>query len=183
MHEKLIFIDNDVLWEGSLNPLSFSNTGEHMERRFSKKVFEEYSRKLRLNELISEYDDGPPACPICSNEVVAREGRDDPYFWRCVKKDCYSRSIDQPPLKGGIITCANCGGEVEYGEWGGKPAWRCIENRHHHQKVARTHLRLPKMREIVPKRKLRELDERFGIPSPKTASTSKICPQEPFLFE
>jgi len=183
MHEKLIFIDNDILWEGSLNPLSFSNTGEHMERRFSKKVFEEYSRKLRLNELISEYDDGPPACPICSNEVVAREGRDDPYFWRCVKKDCYSRSIDQPPLKGGIITCANCGGEVEYGEWGDKPSWRCIENRRHHQPIARSHLRLPKMRVIVPKRTLRDLDKRFGISSPKGSDVSNDRQEDLFLFD
>jgi len=183
MHEKLIFIDSNILWAGSLNPLSYSNTGEHMERRVSREVFDDYARKLRLNELISEYDAGSPTCPICGNEVVAREGPDDPFYWRCIIKGCYTRSIDQPPLKDGIITCANCGGEVEYGEWGGKPAWRCIENRHHHQKVARTHLRLPKMRATVPKRKLRELDERFGVPSPKTASTSKVCPQEPFLFE
>lgn len=153
-----------------------------MERRFSKEVFEEYSRKLRLNELISEYDEGPPACPICSSEVIAREGKDAPFFWRCVVKDCYTRSIDQPPLKGGIIKC-KCGGEVEYGEWGGKPAWRCIENRHHHKKLARTHLRLPKMRSIVPKRKLWELDKHFGISSTKASDISKGNQENPFLFE
>jgi hypothetical protein len=166
MHEKLIFIDSNILWEGSLNPLSFSNTAEHMERRVSQKVFEDYARTLHLNDLIGEYDDGFPTCPICGKEVVACEGRDDPFFWRCVEKDCYTRGVDDPPLQGGIIKCANCAGNVEYGEWGGKPAWRCIENRHHHQKVARTHLRLPNMRSIVPRRKLRELDKLFGISSP-----------------
>jgi hypothetical protein len=35
MHEKLVFVDDDVLWCGSLNPLSFSNTHEVMERRVS----------------------------------------------------------------------------------------------------------------------------------------------------
>lgn len=183
MHEKLIFIDSDILWEGSLNPLSFSNTGEHMERRISQKVFEDYARTLRLNDLITEYDGGPPTCPICGSEVVAREGRDDPYFWCCVRKDCYSRSINQPPLKDGIITCAKCGGEVEYGEWGGKPAWRCIENRHHHQKLARTHLRLPKMRAIVPKRKLRELDKHFGISSPKASDNFEGDQDDSLLFD
>lgn len=183
MHEKLVFIDNDILWEGSLNPLSFSNTGEHMERRCSKKVFEEYSRKLRLNELISEYDDGRPACPICGSEVVAREGRDDPYFWRCVKKDCYSRSIDEPPLKGGIITCRKCGGAVEYGEWGGNPAWRCVENRHHHEKLTPTHLRLPNMRSIIPKKKLRQIDKRLGISSHKASDIPNDGQSDSFLFE
>jgi hypothetical protein len=183
MHEKLIFIDSDILWEGSLNPLSFSNTGEHMERRVSQKVFEDYARTLHLNDLIGEYDDGLPMCPICGSEVMAREGPDDPFFWRCVEKDCYTRSIDQPPLKDGIITCSNCGGTVECGEWGGKPAWRCIENRHHHQKVARTHLQLPKMRAIVPKRKLRELDKHFGISSPKASDMSKGSQEDSFLFK
>ena len=183
MHEKLIFIDSDILWEGSLNPLSFSDTGEHMERRVSQKVFEDYARTLHLNDLIGEYDDGLPICPICGSEVMAREGPDDPFFWRCVQKDCYTRSIDQAPLKDGIITCSKCGGTVECGEWGGKPAWRCIENRHHHQKVARTHLRLPKMRAIVPKSKLRELDKHFGITPPKVSATALISQQDPFLFE
>ena len=165
MHEKLIFIDEDIVWSGSLNPLSFSDTQEVMERRKSRAVFKDYVRTLRLDDLIGAYSDGMPRCPICGREIVATEGKDDPFFWRCVEDGCYSRSIDQPPLKDGVITCSNCGGAVEYGEWGGKPAWRCLENRHHHQRVVRTHLRLPKMRAIIPRQELRELDKRFGITS------------------
>ena len=33
MHEKLVFIDDDILWSGSLNSLSFTDTQEVMERR------------------------------------------------------------------------------------------------------------------------------------------------------
>ncbi|MHC4328317.1 MAG: AAA domain-containing protein, partial [Planctomycetota bacterium] len=157
MHEKLVFIDKDILWEGSLNPLSFSNTREHMERRRNARVFEDYSKTIRLDELLGEYDDGIPTCPICGSEVVACEGRDEPFYWHCVVKDCYSRSIDQPPIRDGIIKCYNCDGPVEIGEWGGKPCWRCTINKRHHQRVARTHLRLPKMRAIIPKRELAKL--------------------------
>ncbi len=120
MHEKLVFIDDSILWEGSLNPLSFRDTQEHMERRFSKKVFAEYASTLRLNDLIEGYNDGTPRCPICNGEMIACEGRDEPYYWRCVNEDCsYTRSIDQPTIQGGIINCNRCGGKVEFGEWGG----------------------------------------------------------------
>jgi len=160
MHEKLVFIDDDVLWIGSLNPLSFSNTQEVMERRSSRKVVEDYAKTLRLDELVGEYEAGSPKCPICGSEVVATEGRDEPYYWRCVMDGCFTRSIDQTPPRNGLIPCANCGGAVEFGEWGGKPAWRCRENRHHHQRVHLNHLRLPKMRKLVPSNALRELEKR-----------------------
>jgi superfamily I DNA and/or RNA helicase len=173
MHEKLAIIDNFILWIGSLNILSFSNTQEIMERRSSKNVVEDFIKTLRLHDLLREYEDGKPTCPICGSEVVASEGRNDPYFWRCIVDDCYSRSIDQPPIQSGIITCSNCGGKVEYGDWGGKPHWRCIENRMHRQKIARTHLRLPEMRKIIPKRQLKKLEKIFGVndkPAPEKKS-------------
>jgi hypothetical protein len=173
MHEKLAIIDNFILWIGSLNILSFSNTQEIMERRSSKNVVEDFIKTLRLHDLLREYEDGKPTCPICGSEVVASEGRNDPYFWRCIVDDCYSRSIDQPPIQSGIITCSTCGGKVEYGDWGGKPHWRCIENRMHRQKIARTHLRLPEMRKIIPKRQLKKLEKIFGVndkPAPEKKS-------------
>jgi hypothetical protein len=174
MHEKLVFIDDEILWMGSLNPLSYSNTQEVMERRLSRKVVDDFMQTLRLRELIGEYEEGPPACPICGSEVVASEGPYEPFYWRCVEKGCYTRSIDQPPLKGGVITCANCGGEVEYGEWGKEPHWRCLENRQHRQKIARTYLLLPKMRAIVPKRQLRKLDKLFGITTSDSPGASAV---------
>lgn len=163
MHEKLSIIDNSILWIGSLNILSFSSTQEIMERRFSKNVVDDFIKTLRIQDLLREYEDGIPSCPICGSEVVASEGRNDPYFWRCIVDDCYSRGIDQPPIRSGIITCSNCGGKVEFGEWGGKPHWRCLENRMHRQKIAKTHLRLPEMRKIIPKRELKKLEKIFGV--------------------
>jgi hypothetical protein len=163
MHEKIIFVDDEILWMGSLNPLSFSNTQEIMERRASKKVVETFDKTLRLNELIGEYEEGMPTCPICGSEMIAAEGPNEPFYWRCEKKQCYTRSIDQPALEGGMVACAKCGGEVGYGEWGDKPHWRCLSNRKHRQRIFRYHLLLPNMRAIVPKRELRKLDKQFGI--------------------
>lgn len=163
MHEKLAFIDKDIIWTGSLNILSFRDTEEYMERRQSKQVFQDYARELRLDDLLGEFANGAPRCPICDSEMVASEGRDDPFFWRCVVDGCYTRSIDQPRLEGGVITCYNCGGQVEYGEWGKCPSWRCVENRHHHQRIARTHLLLPEMAARIPRRALRRLQKQFGI--------------------
>ena len=163
MHEKVIFIDDDVIWSGSLNPLSFSDTQEVMERRASRRVSADYAKTLRLGELIAEYSDGTPECPICGSEMTAQEGRDDPYYWRCVQPHCYTRSIDQPRIEGGVITCSNCGGSLEFGSWGDNPAWRCTDNRRHRQRVALTHLQLPKMQALIPERELAELQRQFGI--------------------
>ena len=164
MHEKLVFIDDDVLWLGSLNPLSHSDTQEIMERRASPTVVEDFARTLRLGELIAEFRDGIPTCPS-GHELIAAEGDKDPFYWRCTYDGCYSRDVDEPRPVDGMIWCSNpaCGGAVEYGEWGSKPAWRCIEDRHHHRKVMPSHLRLPKMRELIPKRELGKLDRVFGI--------------------
>jgi hypothetical protein len=167
MHEKLIFIDEGILWSGSLNPLSFSNTQEVMERRKSPAVVSDFSKTLRLKELVDEYRGGRPTCPICGSWMLAAEGRDDPYYWKCIEVDCYTRSIDEAPI-GEEILCHNCGGPVEYGTWGEADAWRCVENRHHHQKIARTHLRLPKMQEVVPKADLRRMQKKWGLASSST---------------
>lgn len=167
MHEKLVIIDDNILWSGSLNPLSYSDTQEIMERRVSKKIIQEYSQIIRLDKLVEEFIENPPKCPICESEMIASEGRDDPFYWRCVVDDCYSRSIDQPQIHGGKIVCATCGGVVEFGIWGKKPAWRCIENRHHHQRMIRNHLKLPKMRNIISQEQLTELLNYFGEPISK----------------
>jgi len=76
MHEKLVFVDDDLLWQGSLNPLSFSDTQEIMERRRSKAVVDDYQRTLKLEELLGAYDQreaGDGACPFCGGEIVAAD--------------------------------------------------------------------------------------------------------------
>jgi hypothetical protein len=175
MHEKLVFIDDDIVWSGSLNPLSYSNTQEIMERRASRMVSTDYQKTLRLSELVDEYDNGPPLCPICRSEMVATEGRDQPYYWKCSGDgDCYTRSIDEAPITE-ELHCHNCGGAVEFRATDTRDVWRCVENSRHWMRVSRTHLRLPKMAAIVPKKDLRRLCKAWHLdPESLTPLTGRL---------
>lgn len=164
MHEKLVFIDEDITWSGSLNPLSFSNTQEIMERRKSSSVLQDYFKILRLEELLLVPGKPESKCPICGSEMIAAEGADEPYYWRCVNDDdCYSRSIDQPYPIDGMLTCGTCNSAVEFGYWGDSPHWRCCSNSRHRQKIFKSHLRLPKMADLVPKSERKKLCRLFSI--------------------
>jgi hypothetical protein len=170
MHEKVVFLDDDgdngVVWTGSLNPLSFSNTQEIMERREDREVVQDFAKTLCLDALLREYNSGVPTCPICGEEVVASEGKDQPFYWRDTNEECgFTRDVDAPApnIEGGILRCFKCGGELEFGTWGEKPSWRCLTNRRHRIGVMRTHLKLRAMRNKIPKDRLARLDKRFGI--------------------
>ena len=182
MHEKLVFIDDEITWAGSLNPLSFSNTQEVMERRKNKAVLDDYFQILRLQELLSVHGNEESKCPICGSEMVAAEGADQPYYWRCINGDCYSRGIDQPYPFDGVLTCGTCNASVEFGYWGEYPHWRCTANNRHRQKMFISHLRLPKMSALIPKRERRKVCKILGIDDlstpvvssePAVSSTSK----------
>lgn len=163
MHEKVVVIDDGILWQGSLNPLSFSDSQEVMERRDSREVVDHYSKTLRLAELLELYVTGQGECPFCGSELMPAEGRDEPFYWRCVEDGCHTRGIFDDAPKDGRVACSNCGGVVYFGRWGEEPHWRCEANPRHRMKIARSHVRLPKMRAIIPAKELRALDRRFGL--------------------
>jgi len=164
MHEKLVMIDDRILWQGSLNPLSFSDTQEIMERRDSHEIVNDYARTLRLDDLLAPYTNDETTCPYCGNEVVAAEGLSEPFYWRCVADDCFKRSIGDPMPVGGRVICrySGCGGELEFRWPNERPFWRCTTNARHRQPLARAHLRLPKMRALIPPQELRALDRSFS---------------------
>jgi hypothetical protein len=163
MHEKLVLIDNRVLWQGSLNPLSFSSTQEIMERRDSREIVADYARVLRLNDLLDPYRGDETHCPYCGGEVVAAEGPNEPFYWRCVEDGCFTRSIGDPMPVDGRVICHSCGGALEFRWPNADPFWRCTDNHRHRQPLAGTHLRLPKMREVIPKAELKKLERRFNV--------------------
>ena len=163
MHEKLVFVDDSILWVGSLNPLSYSDTQEVMERRESTEVVKDYSSTLRLRELLEAFESDEVSCPVCGQEIIAAEGAEEPYYWRCVVDGCFTRSIGQDMPKNGVLACPNCSGELKFGEWGERYAWRCVENTRHRLVIHRHHLKLPKMAALVPKRARRGLEAQLGI--------------------
>lgn len=175
MHEKLIFIDKDITWSGSLNPLSFSNTQEIMERRKSTLVLEDYFKILRLEELLSVPSKPESKCPICGSEMIAAEGGKEPYYWRCVNAECYARSIDQPYPINGMFTCRSCNSNVEFVYRGNIPCWRCSKNKRHWQKVYKSHLRLPKMANLIPKSERNEVCKVLGIDNFDSSVINNNC--------
>jgi hypothetical protein len=165
MHEKLVFIDDEITWSGSLNPLSFSDTQEIMERRRSKAVLSDYFQALRLQEFLATHGQPESTCPICGSEMLAAEGKDQPYYWRCENDECYTRGIDQRYPFDGLLSCQACNAPVEFGYWSEYPHWRCTSNKRHRQKIFKSHLRLPKMVDLIPRKERRKVAKILGIES------------------
>jgi len=157
MHEKFVFIDDDIRWLGSLNPLSFSNTQEFMERLKSPAVLKENFQTLRVNDLLSVHGKPESKCPICGGEMIASEGAKEPFYWRCVKDNCFTRSIDQPYPVDGLLACAACNAPVRFGYWDKYPHWRCTANKWHRQKIRKSHLGLPRMVDLIPKQERKKV--------------------------
>jgi len=155
MHEKIVLIDDDICWTGSLNTLSHRNTAELMERRMSPEVVSQFTRHLCLDELLAGIDDHEDTCPVCEVQLDAAEGNRGPY-WRC-RNDCFKRSLDQPYPRDGKLSCSNCGAAVEFGYWGEKPSWRCTKNKRHRMQVRKQHLNLPAMKALIPRKDLGRL--------------------------
>jgi hypothetical protein len=177
MHEKLVFVDDELLWSGSLNSLSFTDTQEVMERRVSREVVNDYARVLRLDALLEAHEEREDRCPVCGGELVAAEARNgDPFYWRCLVPDCYTRSLDRPAPRDGMLPCASCGGPVEFRQMPTGPHWRCTVNIRHRQRLIASHLRLPRMRELVPHRDLVRLHRAFAV-------TTALDEQLPLLTE
>jgi hypothetical protein len=162
MHEKLVFVDDALLWSGSLNTLSFADSQEVMERRVSRDVVADYAQVLRLDVLLAAHEQNEDTCPVCGGELAAAESRNgDPFYWRCLVNDCYTRSIDRPAPRDGLLPCPSCGGAVEFRQMPSGPHWRCTVNPRHRQRVIASHLRLPRMPELVPRRELARLERQF----------------------
>jgi len=67
--------------------------------------------------------------------------------------------------KDGMVVCmsSGCGQPVHFGFWGDSPHWRCAANPRHRMRIGRSHLRLPKMRALVPAGEHKKLDKQFGL--------------------
>jgi hypothetical protein len=137
MHQKLVFIDDHILYVGSLNPLSHVDTLETMDRWDSKAVFDAHAEQVRLKDLLSVWDDPDDmamrTCPRDGSPllVVAPVTYQDydPMFWACSSypdADCnYKRRFAYGPRRSGPRFCDKCGSPMRIEQKPGNDWWVC----------------------------------------------------------
>ena len=94
IHEKVVIIDDEIIWFGSLNPLSHTNrTDEMMARVTGKPAALQLSAFMAVTTSVSaDKADGlsvvgeNPRCPDCGQRTTYRVGSYGP-FWQC-EDDC-----------------------------------------------------------------------------------------------
>lgn len=163
MHEKLIFIDDEILWHGSANLLSYTGaTTEVMERRLSKEISSSYMKQMQVDTIITAartdlsntFNDGI-LCPLCASHLQMREGGKGGHYWKCTNCE-FTRSLDKPFPKDGIILCKTCGRELAF-SMRIKPIWKCDQG--HRQDITSIDLKMPQMSIKIPSDKLNEVKE------------------------
>ncbi len=80
MHQKIALIDNQIVWEGSLNILSHSKTGEQMRRHEGENVANEVIRNLELDQQNARGNILESNCPICGSPLIIRRSRFGPFI-------------------------------------------------------------------------------------------------------
>jgi hypothetical protein len=85
-----------------------------------------------------------------------------PFYWKCARKDCYSRSLTEPPVVAGMIAFT-CGGRPALSYWGDDPIWVCDCGKRHRCRIKKPHLRLPKMWALVPAQRRNRLLRELGL--------------------
>lgn len=90
MHEKVILIDDTIVWQGSLNLLSHRNTKEQMQRIVIKSVQKEAEELLDLNQYkkITAANDPTMQCDLCKGLLVKRSGPNGEFYGCSSFPDC-----------------------------------------------------------------------------------------------
>lgn len=172
MHEKLIFVDSNAVWIGSLNALSFTGlTGEVMQRHEDKDLTSEYEKLFDIEHLClaieNEYEQ---KCPICGSEMIVKESDEGGIYWQCVSGD-YSRNAAQQYPKDGILRC-KCGAPYVFA-MKNEPRWVCSADSKHFQKMRESDLKLEKMAALIPSKTARREVDRYFSAKKKEIETKK----------
>lgn len=166
MHEKLIFIDGEISYIGSLNCLSFSGlTGEVITRFNNVEITQGYEKMYDIEYIQNvALHSEEQYCPICGGRLQVCESPEGGIYWRCENKD-FSRSKDQRYPTDGLLRCKICDSELRYFRKN-EPRWICTSNPKHFQKLRQSDLRLKKMKALIPTQELKEIkkyfDEKYG---------------------
>ena len=146
-HEKIVIIDGEILWFGSLNPLSHtSQTGEVMARMVSRELAQQMAAfvAIKPNKQTETYanlamvKENPP-CARCNGRTYyvakARYGA----YWRCEKQTCdwtesAASKMRSSKLDGSVApACPKCGKDMvprsgQYGSFFGCSSYpTCME--------------------------------------------------------
>ena len=170
MHEKLIFVDREALWMGSLNALSFSGaTGEVMQRQADSSLIEEYEKLYDIEHIMDvNENDYKQSCPVCKKELILKESASGGIYWNC---ECgYSRNPKQPYPKDGILLCKKCGAPYKL-NMDNEPRWICTKNTGHFQRVSSRDLRFSDM---FPTNSIRKKVERYLNNKEKTTKQQQL---------
>lgn len=161
MHEKLVFVDSQALWLGSLNVLSFSGeTGEIMHRHSSSALTAEYEKYYDIESICEVANNSEEQkCPICNSELVLKDGDSGGVYWGCIAGD-YTRNTDQEYPTDGVLKCKKCGAPYVFG-MKNEPRWICSENPNHFQRMKKSDLILEKMSELIPTQTARKEVDRY----------------------
>ena len=162
MHEKLIFVDSNAVWIGSLNSLSFTGlTGEVMHRHMDQKLTAEYEKLFDIEHINNAIvNQSEQQCPVCGSEMLLKDSADGGMFWKCVNED-YSRSITQPYPVDGVMRC-KCGSPYQF-VMKKEPRWVCCDNPKHFQKMRRGDLMLPRMVDLIPQSVKKDVEQYFSV--------------------
>ena len=160
MHEKIVIIDDSVMWMGSLNALSNNgNTGEIMMRHNDTRITQETEKIYNITNveeaINTEYE---LKCPLCSATMVLGEASKGGLYWSC--SECnYSRSMEQQYPVDGKLRCS-CGGDYHF-YMKNQPRWVCDLDSKHYQIMRRGDLRLEKMAALIPTKKDRRAVDKY----------------------
>lgn len=166
MHEKTILVDDEIIWNGSLNALSYTgNTGEIMERRRDnskeKTLIYSFIKILDIDYLVKALDnDYETKCPICGGEMLIAESEDGGIYWKCINDD-YSRNKDQQYPVDGMLHCSKCNSTFVF-SMKKQPRWVCIANSNHFQVMRKNDLKLPKMAALLSQEEKQKVEKYFG---------------------
>ncbi len=165
MHEKVILIDDNIVWTGSLNVLSYTgNTGEIMERRkdisSDKSLFCNFVKLFDIDYLINALDNNHETkCPICGSEMLIAESEDGGIYWKCIAGD-YSRNKDQQYPADGILRCVKCNSPFVF-SMKKQPRWVCKADSKHYQLLRKNDLKLPQMAALLSNSEKKSVQDYF----------------------
>lgn len=164
MHEKLAIVDDDVIWIGSLNVLSFSGgTGEIMQRHENRELTADFEKLYDIGHISEAVEnDVELVCPICGAEMLIKESDSGGIYWSCSSSSCdYTRQTDQQYPYDGVLRC-KCGAPYVF-SMKNQPRWVCSQNPNHYQIMREIDLKLEKMAALIPTNKARiEVENYFA---------------------